>query len=292
MNIKKIIEELKKIDEIHIIGHNNIDADSYFSSCVLSKILKSFNINAHFTILDNYIYSDENKELINDYLKVKPLIINSNELDNKNFILVDHNDIDQSIKNNNSNILFAIDHHIDSNKLKYCYTVEYTSTLLYIYKLFKNIYSFDNEDKNLIALSVLADSEYLTSSRFKESDKELYDELDLNLDVNKLRDKYFKTTDFSLDINYNIANNYKLYNIENNTINRVILKGYYNDRVYINKYINEISNRYDNSLLIWIEYDTKKTFVFYNGKLEKEYNYVLTSSVLIIKDLIKNKVML
>ena len=27
MNIKKIIEELKRIDEIYIIGHNNIDAD-------------------------------------------------------------------------------------------------------------------------------------------------------------------------------------------------------------------------------------------------------------------------
>ena len=33
-------EKLKKMDSVYIIGHNNLDADSYFSSYILSKILK------------------------------------------------------------------------------------------------------------------------------------------------------------------------------------------------------------------------------------------------------------
>ena len=285
----KIIEDLKNLDLVYIIGHDNIDADSYFSSYVLSRILRRFGINAYFTILDNYTLSLENKELIEDYVKEKPFILKIEDINNKNFILVDHNDIAQSLKNNNCNVIFAIDHHIDTKTIKNCYTKEYTSTLLYIYDMFKKTYKFNKFEKDLIALSVMADSEYLTSSRFKESDKILYDELNVDLDVNKIRDKYFKTTDFNLDINYNIKSNYKLYNIENHVINRVILKGYSKDKNYLDIYLKEINDMYDNSLVIWIEYDTKKTYVYYKEYLFKVYDYVLTSSVLIINDLLEKE---
>ena len=286
-----IIDNLKNEKEVYVIGHNNVDADSYFSSYVLSRILNSFNIKSYFTILDDYIIAEENKEIINDYLKEKPIIVNRNEIDNKSFILVDHNDVDQSLKNNKCNILFSIDHHIDTKQIEKCYSVEYTSTLLYIYYLFKDKYNFSEYEKELIALSVMTDSEYLTSSRFKESDKLLYDELNTNLDYKEIRDKYFKTTNFNLDIKLNINNNHKTYNIENVNIDRVILKGYSNDRKHIEKYVEEINKLYDNNFLIWNEYDTLKTVVYYNGNLVNEYEYILTSSVLIIKDLIKDKIL-
>lgn len=287
MNI--VINSLKKLNNVYIIGHDNVDADSYFSSYILSKILISFGINSDFIILDDYMISEENKQLINDYLKAKPVVIKRSEIENKNFILVDHNDIDQSLKNNKCNILFSIDHHINTNKVK-CYTEEYTSTLLYIYDLFKGIYNFSKEEKELIALSVMTDSEYLTSTRYKTSDKKLYEELNIDIDYKKVRDKYFKTTDFNLDIKFNIRNNHKPYNIENRNIDRVILKGYYKDRKNIEKYLEEINKIYSNNFVIWNEYDTLKTEIYYNGLLVKKYNYILTSSVLIIKDLIKDNI--
>lgn len=286
--MQELLKKFKNIDSIYVIGHNNMDFDSYFSSYILSKILRSLNINAMFTILDDYNIGDDDKKIINDYKKETPIILKRKEIDNKNFILVDHNDIDQSLKNDNCNILLAIDHHIDSKKVKECYSVEYTSTLLYIYDLFKNIYKFSEEEKELIALSVMTDSEYLTTTRFKDSDKELYKKLNININPKEIQSKYFKTTDFSFDINYNIKNNYKFYNIENININRVILKGYFNDRKYIDKYLNEFSKLYNNALFIWNEYDTLKTLVYFNSNLVKEYDYILTSSVLIIKDLFKN----
>ena len=288
MNID--INSLKKLNNVYIIGHNNVDADSYFSSYILSKILKKFNINSDFVILDDYMISEENKQLINDYLKEKPIIIKRSDIENENFILVDHNDIDQSLKNYKCNILFSIDHHINTNKVKNCYTEEYTSTLLYIYDIFKDIYNFTKEEKELIALSVMTDSEYLTSTRFKESDKKLYEELDIDIDYKKIRDKYFKTTNFNLDIRFNITSNHKPYNIENINIDRVILKGYSKDRNNIPKYLQEINKIYSNNFVIWNEYDTLKTEVYYNNKLVKEYNYILTSSVLILKELIKDNI--
>jgi len=283
------LNKLKNINKIYIIGHNNIDFDSYFSSYILSKILKNFNINAEFTILDDYNISEDSKEIIDDYNKEEPIILNREAIDNKNFIFVDHNDINQSLKNNNCNILFAIDHHIDSKKVKECYSVEYTSTLLYIYDMFKKIYKFNEEEKKLIALSVITDSEYLTTTRFKDSDKELYDELNVNIDQKKIQNKYFKTTNFSLDTRYNIKNNYKSYNIENININRLILKAYSKDRNNIYNYLEEFNKLYNNTLLIWNEYDTSKTLVYFNSNLVKVYDYILTSSILIIKDLINNK---
>lgn len=291
LRIEKLfdLEYLKSLDSIYIIGHNNIDVDSYFSSYILSKILISLGVNAHFAIIDNYIYSLDDKDLIEDYLKEKPIILNKNEIKDKNFILVDHNDTLQSI-NNNANIICAIDHHIDSKKVKKCYSVEYASTLLYIYKIFKQIYKFNDYEKNLIALSVMADSEYLTSTRFKEKDKLLFDELNTNLDSGEIRKKYFKTTDFTLDIDHNIMANYKVYNIENYNVHRIILKAYEKDKNNLDLFLSKIKHNRGNWILIWNEYDTNKTLIYYKTKLVKEYDYILTSSVIIIKDLIKNKI--
>ena len=279
------LNKMKSLDNIYIIGHNNLDFDSYFSAYILSKILKKLKINAEFTILDDYNICDDDKQIINDYKKEEPIILDRNLINDKKFILVDHNDIEQSLKNSGCNILFAIDHHIDTGKVKECYSVEYTSTLLYIYDMFKSIYVFSDYEKELIAISVMTDSEYLTTTRFKDYDKILFDELNVNINTKEIKKKYFKTTDFSLDINYNIKNNYKTYNIENKNINRILLKGHYKDRKYIEQYQMQFNKLYNNTLLIWNEYDTLKTLVYYKSNLVKEYNYILTSSVLIIKDL-------
>ena len=39
-----------------------MDFDSYFSSYILSRILRSLNINAIFAILDNYNIGEEDKK--------------------------------------------------------------------------------------------------------------------------------------------------------------------------------------------------------------------------------------
>lgn len=280
--------ELSEYKEIYVIGHANPDADSIFSSYVLSKILKKKGINAKFSVLkDYYTYSYEDEKVIKTYLKEDPVILNNDMTEELNFILVDHNDPEQSIKK--GNVLCAIDHHIDSKKILNCYTEEYTSTLLYIYDLFKEEYKFSEYEKKLVAISVLCDSEYLASSRFGIKDKRLFDELNQNIDVRKFREEFFKVTDLNKKIEDIFKDNYKKYSFDTKIINRVNVKAYKESRKYLETFIKHMQNLDGIWLLLWCEYDTSKSYIVVknNNKITKiAVNYIATSSVLVIKELI------
>lgn len=280
--------ELSEYKEIYVIGHANPDADSIFSSYVLSKILKKKGINAKFSVLkDYYTYSYEDEKVIKTYLKEDPVILNNDMTEELNFILVDHNDPEQSIKK--GNVLCAIDHHIDSKKILNCYTEEYTSTLLYIYDLFKEEYKFSEYEKKLVAISVLCDSKYLASSRFGIKDKRLFNELNQNIDVRKFREEFFKVTDLNKKIEDIFKDNYKKYSFDTKIINRVNVKAYKESRKYLEDYTNYMQNLDGIWLLIWCEYDTNKSYIVVknNNKITKiAVNYIATSSVLVIKELI------
>ena len=282
----KIINELKEYNELYVIGHNNIDSDSFFSSYLLSKILQSFGIHAKQCILEDYQILEDDKGEIEDFKKEEPIVLKREEIRDKTFILVDHNDPDQSLKMD-ANIVLSIDHHIVTNKVKNCYSIEYTSTGLFLYDLFKEIYSFSQEEKDIIALTVITDSCFLMTSRYKESDKVLMKELNTSISADDLRKKYFKTTDFSKDIDYLIHNNHKVYHVDDFEINRVIMKGNREDREKVQRIIQRSNELYPNNLFIWNEYDAKHTIVYYRGSLLKEYDLIITSSMLITKDLIK-----
>ena len=288
--LEELLNKIKKYKEVYIIGHKNPDADSIFSSIILENILKSFNIDAKAIILDDFIYSENDIDIMNEYLVNKPLIINKDLLKDKNIILVDHNDPSQSTLDTSYNIIGSIDHHMESN-LVYTLSGIYTSTSLFIYDLFKDIYNFNEYEKNLIALATMTDSEYLTTTRFTDNDKKLYDSLDIKLNVENIRNKYFKTTNFNIEPLINIKNNHKVYNIENININRTMIKAYEKDNIYIDNYLNAIKELENKWFMIWNEYDTKKTYIYYDSKLIKTYDYIITSSVLILKDLIKDNLL-
>ena len=280
-----IIEDLKKYDELYVIGHNNIDCDSYFSSYILATILKSFGINAHFCMLDDYKLLEDDKKIIEDFRREEPIILKRSDLADKTFVFVDHNDTDQSLQGD-YNVVLSLDHHIVTNKVKNTISIEYTSTGLFLYALFKDVYEFDQYLKDLIALTAMTDSCYLTTSRFKDSDKVLFDELNFSYDITETRKKYFKTTDFDLDMDYNITNNHKVYHVEDNEINRVMIKGYDSDKKYMETYMNRSNEMYSNNLFIWNDFENMDTYVYFKGLFLKKYDYIITSSMLITKDLL------
>ena len=276
--LSNIIESCRD-KKVYIVGHHNPDPDSVFSSYILTNILKSMGIDAVFAVRDsNYI----DKDLINDYLDITPLIIDS--YDNKKFILVDHNNLDGIDKNN---VLGAIDHHIITFEVDNLIEIEYASCCLLIYDLFKDKYKFSNKEKELIGLSVLSDTDYLVSSRFSLEDKKLYDELNLDLDEEKLQKKYFKITDFSKDISINLHSNYKEY--MDGKIKRSMIYSYGMEYdKYYNLYVSKLSDNNIN-LLIWCDYENKKVYVHYND-LDVELPYFTTSTNLIMKYLNINDV--
>lgn len=270
--ILNIIKKCKG-KKIYVIGHENPDVDSIFSSLILTNILSSFGINAVFSVRDNNFID---KELINDYLKDNYEIISN--YNHKSFILVDHNNL---LKMDKYQVIGAFDHHKITNDIEDLIEIEYASTGLLLYDLFKGYYKFNDYEQLLIALTVLSDTEFLVSSRFKKEDAKLYNELEINLNIQELQKKYFKVTDFTKPIKNNLYQDKKSYKRKNIIINRSIIKSYNKERKkYYNDYINTMKN-YHIDLLIWCCYENKKTYINY-----KSYNltfpYFTTSTNLIL----------
>lgn len=280
--LDSILERARKEEHVYILGHKNPDADSIFSSYLLSNILKSMEINAHFSILsEEYQYMEDDQALIKDYLIEEPLVIN--DTSDKKFILVDHNTLEGL---NPENVIGAIDHHIISNEVYDTLEMEYASTGLFIYDLFRSTYSFSPKERELVALTVLTDTEYLCSTRFSKKDQEIWDILQYNGDINALKKKYFVTTDFTVSILDNLKKNYKEYNHQNLKIKRSIISSYRKEfEQYFDTYVHFILEMNEPWLLIWANYEDKETTIYYNGNTIK-LDYILTSTNLILKMLI------
>ncbi len=285
---KELLTKISELKEIYIIGHAHPDADSIFASYLMRNIIEKMGIKCNFCILkQNYEYSIADKDLIIDNLIEEPIIVNN--INNKIFLLVDHNDYNQSIGEDGL-VIGAIDHHILTNKIELTIESEYASTCLLIYDLFCKDYNFSEYERKLIALSVISDTEYLKSSRFKEQDEVLYNSLSANLDVLNIQKKYFKTTDFTKAVNDNFFMDYKQYDMNDLLIQKVAFKTYHDDYIHFEEYLNFLSKQEGLWVLIWSEYDNNHSYVVVKKeKLEiYEYSYTITSAVLTLKDLFLN----
>lgn len=282
---KKLIEDtintilsMCKGKDVYIIGHNNPDADSIISSYILANILKSMDINAHFSVLgNNYEYTFHDKKLLEENFSYLPIVV---DREDACFILVDHNDL-QGLKK--ENVIGAFDHHVIRNEIDNILEIEYASTGLLIYDMFKDRYNFSDEEKYLIGLTVLSDSDYLTSSRFTELDKKLFYELNLDVDVKQMQKKYFITTDFGLGIDKNFEINKKEYIRNNKKITRIQITSY--DDILLNAYIDKAREK--DYLLIWLNYENNTTTIYYDNKIY-HLDYLLSSTYLVFKYIEEN----
>lgn len=265
--------------EVFVLGHKNPDADSIISSYILSRILKRLGANAHFAVLsEQYEYCKSDIKLINNFIKVEPVIVD--DINNKLFVLVDHNNLEGL---STDNVIGAIDHHIMTGEVYDTLEIEYASTGLLIYDLFKDMYEFTDEEKELIGLSVLADTDYLCSSRFTEEDKKLFLELDFKLDVEKLQKEYFLVNDMSLSIMDNLMINYKEYIKDIGRVRRSLIYTYTEEyENNFNKYVEYLNNSDDNWLLIWCDFEGKNTYAWFMGETY-ELGYLVTSTNLVFK---------
>lgn len=265
--------------EVFVLGHKNPDADSIISSYILSRILKRLGANAHFAVLsEQYEYCKSDIKLINNFIKEEPVIVD--DINNKLFVLVDHNNLEGL---STDNVIGAIDHHIMTGEVYDTLEIEYASTGLLIYDLFKDMYEFTAEEKELIGLSVLADTDYLCSSRFTEEDKKLFLELDFKLDVEKLQKEYFLVNDMSLSIMDNLMINYKEYIKDIGRVRRSLIYTYTEEyENNFNKYVEYLNNSDDNWLLIWCDFEGKNTYAWFMGETY-ELGYLVTSTNLVFK---------
>lgn len=290
------IYELKKYPIIYIIGHRRTDADSAISSYLLSKILNKLGVKCEYAVLDkNYDIVYDDYDLIKDNIEYKPTIIKESEIDNKHFILVDHNNPIQSI-NNDKNVVGIIDHHFSNENNSNCLIGNYASNSLFIYQLYKGIYDFSDYEKELILYTVLSDTAYFRTSRYKEMDAKLVQELNekINLDFDLLRKKYFRTTDFNKDVETNFNEAYKKYKFDDLEFGSSFVRASREDIKYLKEYLEYLNKVLSNWLFIWYQYDDKesKTFAYFkNNNVIKEfnYNYIASRANTIVKDILESE---
>ena len=257
---KELLDEIiskAKGKKVYIIGHSRPDVDSILSALILTKILRSMGVDAVFAVRDESFsdgemaldFIDEEYEVVKDY-------------DDKKFILVDHNKLDGIPK---ENVLGAFDHHRITGEVEDLIEMEYSSCGLLLYDLFKDSYDFSLSEKKYIAYTVLSDTEFLTSSRFSEDDRMLYESLNVDIDVDSLKKKYLKTTSFNLDIGNNFLKDYKEYDYDSLRIKRSTIRSYTEDRKkHYDEYVSAMKKHCIN-LLIWCDYDELATYICYNG---------------------------
>lgn len=276
--IDEIIKECQE-KKVYIVGHERADADSIFSSLLLTHILRYLGVDAIFAVRDTSFIDGD---LVKDYLDEEYFIVD--DVSNKNFILVDHNQLSGIPK---ENVIASFDHHRITGEVEDLIEAPYASCGLLLYDCFKDIYPFSQKEKEFIALSVLTDTEYLTSTRYTLEDQKLYDELQVSFFPKEMRDKYLKKTIFNLDIRSNFMEDYKEYSYGRLKIKRSMIKSDTKDRISHFKEYQESMKKNSINLLIWCDYEELATYICYQDVCLK-FPYFTTSTNLVL-DYLKEK---
>lgn len=267
-----MINEILKLKNIffYIIGHNNPDVDSIVSAMLLKDIFILLDIKCDYAIFENDYPDNYNSKVVNSFLDYNPVIIKNEDIDKNKYFLVDHNNLNQSIKNKDL-VVGCIDHHPNSNEIPNIINGEYCCNALFIYDLFKDVYEFNTEQKKAIYIAFLMDSKFMKSSRFKEKDKKLVQELGCDNFFNEYFEKYFVPTDLSSkDVFY--KNGYKTYKFEKLEFESSYIESL--NTALLEKYKDFIINYKGDFLGIWYDYTNDKTYAFFKNKNKiKEYKF-------------------
>jgi len=276
----------KDIDTVYVTGHKNPDADSHVSSKIMCDILRANGINAVWTFFEGDT-AGKGEKLIQDVLDIKPFIMPRSEIGNKKFLLVDHNDVSQSV-GCTDNVIAAIDHHVDSGQIKNLFLSDYCCTALYIYMMFKDSYDFSDKQKTQIFRAVLSDSVFGKSSRYKPTDAQAVKALGFDTNYDEYFEKFFVPTDLSKAPEIFGKNGLKSYSFEKAQFVSTYIEA--TDTKLLCDYRQFVTD-YDGDFLgIWIDYTKPNTFVYFkhNGTVHHlTYDCIASRAATIMPQIVK-----
>ena len=262
---------LKNTDTVYITGHRNPDADSLVSAKIMRDILRHNGIDAEWVFFAGDNVDPSSKMLLEDVLQERPTVICEDDIQDKKFLLVDHNDVMQSVLNVDS-VLAAIDHHSESGQIKNLYISDYCCTALYIYMLFCGSYDFSDAQKQQIFRAFLSDSVFGKSSRYKPKDAEAVRFMGFDNDYEEYFKRYFVPTDLSDWRTAFAQNGIKSYKYTWAELKSGYIEAM--DTALLAEYEKFVQNYDGNFLGIWIDYSVPKSYVYfkYNGQMHR-YTY-------------------
>ncbi len=256
----------KNIDTVYVTGHRNPDADSLVSSKIMCDILKANGINAVWTFFDGDM-AGKGEKLLEDVLWEKPHIMPRSEIAGKMFLLVDHNDVSQSV-GDAKNVIAAIDHHVKSGQIEKLFLSDYCCTALYIFMMFKDSYCFSQQQKNQIFRAVLSDSVFGKSSRYKPVDGQAVKLLGFDDCYDEYFKKYFEPTKLTDIPKVFGTNGFKSFSFPAAKFGSTYIEA--TDTLLMGQYREFVENQDGSFLGIWIDYSVPKTYVWFkhNGNVQ------------------------
>ncbi len=276
------------IDTVYITGHRNPDADSIVSAKIMADILNDNGIKAQWVFFKGDIVDPSSRLLLESCFDSTPLVITQADLEGKKFLLVDHNDVLQSVEKVDRAIA-AIDHHSASGQIEHLWLSDYCCTALYIYMMFKDRYNFSALQKQQIFHAVLGDSVFGRSSRYKpQKDGDGVKALGYTTDYDEYFRKYFIPTDLSEPYKAFSENGVKSYKYDWAAMKSGYIEAM--DTALLEEYKKFVTNFDGNFLGIWLDYSVPKTYAFFKfrGELhEYVYDCVASRAALIMPYIIK-----
>ena len=267
----------KNTDTVYITGHRNPDADSIVSAKIMADILNDSGIKAQWVFFKGDVVDPSSKLLLENCFDSTPLVITEADLEGKKFLLVDHNDVLQSVEKVDRAIA-AIDHHSASGQIEHLWLSDYCCTALYIYMMFRERYSFSDVQKQQIFHAVLGDSVFGRSSRYKpQKDGDGVKALGYTTDYEEYFRKYFIPTDLSNPLKAFSENGVKSYKYSWAQMKSGYIEAM--DTALLGEYKKFVQNYDGNFLGIWLDYSVPKPYAFFKlGDKLHEYVYDCVAS--------------
>ncbi|MBQ7283324.1 MAG: DHH family phosphoesterase [Oscillospiraceae bacterium] len=279
----------KGTDTVYITGHRNPDADSLVSAKIMQDILRANGINAQWVIWQGDKVDPSSAMLLEDVMDQKPLVLDDEETAGKKFLLVDHNDVLQSVKNAEC-VLAAIDHHSSSGQIENLYFSDHCCTALYIYMMLRESYDFSDIQREQIFRAFLSDSVFGRSSRYKaDKDGGAVRILGYSNDYDEYFKKYFVPTDLTDYKKAFSENGVKSYKYSWAAMESGYIEAM--DTALLTEYKDFVQNYNGNFLGIWLDYSVPKTYAFFkfgDNLYEYTYDCVASRAALIMPYIIKN----
>ncbi len=167
-------------ENVLIMGHKNPDTDSICSSIIMEKLAKHYGISAKAIRLGNI---NKETQYVLDYLKIDAPELINNVDEGQKIILVDHNELVQSVDNREkAKIIGVVDHHriSDFNTIEPLYYLAkpYGCTASILYEQYINAgLEIDKVIGTLMLSAIVSDTLLLKSPTCTEKDIEIVEKL-------------------------------------------------------------------------------------------------------------------
>ncbi len=204
----------------YVIGHKNPDTDSVVSAIAYARLKKILDGNEEFVASVSGEINKETKLILEKFEITEPAIIPKEE---KNVILVDHNELSQIAENvNDDEVKVIVDHH----KLGGFTTQEpidviikpvgSTSTII-AQEAFQKGIEVDKKTASILVCGILSDTLKLTSPTTTKDDEKILEKLNkvAQLDIDKIAQEMFEAKSDISDITTEelLGKDYKIFDI-------------------------------------------------------------------------------